>query len=206
LKWVYKRLKPVLDRAVAATALLALAPLLAAVAGVAYLGGLRPVLFWQWRTGYQGRPFRICKLRTMTQQRGPDGQLLPDAARLTSLGRLLRRTSLDELPQLWNVLRGELSLVGPRPFIHEYWPLYSLEQARRFRVRPGITGWAQVNGRNALSWEERFELDNYYADNQSLSFDLRILWRTAGRVLGRHGVAAAGEATMPAFRGSAPRG
>jgi lipopolysaccharide/colanic/teichoic acid biosynthesis glycosyltransferase len=202
MQQMYEPTKRLLDATAAALGLLLLAPLLLLVAGAAWAGGLRPVLFRQWRTGYREQPFRVLKFRTMTQHRDAAGQLLPDAARLTGLGRWLRRTSLDELPQLWNVLRGELSLVGPRPFIHSYLPLYSAAQRGRFRVRPGITGWAQVNGRNAISWEEKFELDNWYVAHRSLGLDLRILWRTAGRVLGRRGIAAADEATMPAFRGS----
>ncbi len=200
---MYEFVKRVLDLGAAALGLVLLLPVLLLVAGAAWLGGLRPVLFRQWRTGYHEQPFQLLKLCTMTQDRDAAGQLLPDSQRLTALGRWLRRTSLDELPQLWNVLRGDLSLVGPRPFIHEYLPLYSAAQRVRFRVRPGITGWAQVNGRNTLSWEEKFAYDAWYVEHRSLGLDLRILWRTAGRVLGRGGIAAAGEATMPAFRGSA---
>ena len=148
--------------------------------------------------------FTLYKIQTMTSARDPHGQLLPDAQRLPRLGRWLRATSLDELPQLWNVLRGDLSLVGPRPLLPQYLPLYSPAQARRHAVRPGLTGWAQVNGRNAIAWEKKFELDVWYVDNLSLALDLRILWRTAGRVLGARGVAAPGEATMPAFTGSPP--
>lgn len=193
--------KRLLDYGAAAAGLLLLAPLLLAVAAAAWLGGLRPVLFRQWRTGYREQPFQVFKFRTMTQRTNAAGTLLPDAERLTRLGEWLRRTSLDELPQLWNVLRGELSLVGPRPLIHSYLPLYSAAQRERFRVRPGLTGWAQVNGRNALSWEEKFALDSWYVAHQSLALDLRILWRTLGRVLGRHGIAAAGQATTAPFRG-----
>ncbi|MVN79148.1 sugar transferase [Hymenobacter sp. HMF4947] len=194
--------KRLFDYCAAAAGLLLLAPLLLAVAVAAWLGGLRPVLFWQWRTGYREQPFQVLKFRTMTQRTNAVGTLLPDAERLTPLGEWLRRTSLDELPQLWNVLRGELSLVGPRPFIHSYLPLYSEAQRVRFRVRPGLTGWAQVNGRNALSWEEKFALDSWYVANQSLALDLRILWRTLGRVLSGHAVSAAGHATTAPFRGS----
>jgi lipopolysaccharide/colanic/teichoic acid biosynthesis glycosyltransferase len=140
----------------------------------------------------------------MTYACGPDGVLLPDAQRLTSFGRFLRATSLDELPELWNVLRGEMSLVGPRPLLIEYLPLYSPEQARRHEVRPGITGWAQVNGRNALNWEERFKLDIWYVDNRSLWLDLRILWLTVRKVIVREGISAHGEATMPRFTGNKP--
>ena len=161
-----------------------------------------PVLFRQVRPGLQGRPFMMVKFRTMTDERGAEGELLPDARRLTSFGRFLRATSLDELPELWNVLRGEMSLVGPRPLLMEYLPLYSPEQARRHEVRPGITGWAQVNGRNSLSWEERFKLDIWYVDHRSLWLDLRILWLTVRKVIVREGISAQGEATMPKFTGS----
>ncbi len=163
-----------------------------------------PVLFRQVRPGLHGRPFMMVKFRTMTDERGADGELLPDAQRLTAFGRFLRATSLDELPELWNVLCGEMSLVGPRPLLMEYLPLYSPEQARRHEVRPGITGWAQVNGRNALSWEERFKLDVWYVDHRSLWLDLRILWLTVRKVLVREGISAQGEATMPRFTGSKP--
>lgn len=163
-----------------------------------------PVLFRQVRPGQHGRPFMMVKFRTMTDERGADGELLPDAQRLTSFGRFLRATSLDELPELWNVLRGEMSLVGPRPLLMEYLPLYSPEQARRHEVRPGITGWAQVNGRNAMSWEERFKLDVWYVDHRSLWLDLRILWLTVRKVLVREGISAQGEATMPRFTGNKP--
>lgn len=163
-----------------------------------------PVLFRQVRPGLHGRPFMMIKFRTMTDERGADGELLPDARRLTSFGRFLRATSLDELPELWNVLRGEMSLVGPRPLLMEYLPLYSPEQARRHEVRPGITGWAQVNGRNALSWEERFKLDVWYVDHRSLWLDLRILWLTVRKVIVREGISAQGEATMPRFTGNKP--
>jgi lipopolysaccharide/colanic/teichoic acid biosynthesis glycosyltransferase len=163
-----------------------------------------PVLFRQVRPGLHGRPFMMVKFRTMTDERGADGELLPDAQRLTTFGRFLRAASLDELPELWNVLRGEMSLVGPRPLLMEYLPLYSPEQARRHEVRPGITGWAQVNGRNALSWEERFKLDVWYVDHRSLWLDLRILWLTVRKVIVREGISAQGEATMPRFTGNKP--
>lgn len=162
-----------------------------------------PVLFRQTRPGLHGKPFQMVKFRTMTDDRGPDGQLLPDAVRLTPFGRFLRASSLDELPELWNVLKGDMSLVGPRPLLMEYLPLYSPEQARRHEVRPGITGWAQVNGRNALSWEEKFKLDVWYVDNQSLWLDIKILWLTVRKVLVREGISAAGEATMAKFTGTA---
>ena len=161
-----------------------------------------PAFFRQVRPGLHGRPFRMVKFRSMTDARGADGQLLPDAERLSAFGRFLRATSLDELPGLWNVLRGDMSLVGPRPLLMEYLPLYSPEQARRHEVRPGITGWAQVNGRNALSWDEKFKLDVWYVDNRSMWLDIKILWLTVRKVLVRDGISAAGEATMPRFTGS----
>lgn len=161
-----------------------------------------PVFFTQVRPGLNGKPFRMVKFRTMTDERGHDGELLPDAQRLTPFGRFLRASSLDELPELWNVLKGEMSLVGPRPLLMEYLPLYTPEQARRHEVRPGITGWAQVNGRNAISWEDKFALDVWYVDNRSMWLDTQILWLTVRKVLVRDGISAAGEATMPRFTGS----
>lgn len=161
-----------------------------------------PVFFRQVRPGMNGKPFEMVKFRTMTDERGPDGQLLPDAVRLTPFGRFLRSSSLDELPELWNVLKGDMSLVGPRPLLMEYLPLYSPEQARRHEVRPGVTGWAQINGRNAISWEDKFKLDTWYVDNQSLWLDIKILWLTVKKVLVREGISAAGEATMSKFTGS----
>ena len=160
-----------------------------------------PVLFTQVRPGLHGKPYRMIKFRTMTDARDASGALLPDAQRLTPFGRFLRSSSLDELPELWNVLRGEMSLVGPRPLLMEYLPLYSPEQARRHEVRPGITGWAQVNGRNAISWADKFALDVWYVDHRSLWLDVRILWLTVRKVLMRDGISAAGEATMPKFEG-----
>ncbi len=161
-----------------------------------------PVLFRQVRPGLHGKPFTMVKFRTMTDERGPDGALLPDAQRLTPFGRFLRASSLDELPELWNVLRGEMSLVGPRPLLMEYLPIYTPEQARRHEVRPGITGWAQVNGRNAISWTDKFALDVWYVDHRSLWLDVQILWRTVRKVLLRDGISAEGVATMSKFTGS----
>lgn len=161
-----------------------------------------PVFFRQSRPGMNGKPFEMVKFRTMTDERGPDGQLLPDAQRLTTFGRFLRSSSLDELPELWNVLKGDMSLVGPRPLLMEYLPLYSPEQARRHEVRPGVTGWAQINGRNAISWEDKFKLDTWYVDNRSFWLDIRVLWLTVKKVLVRDGISADGEATMPAFKGT----
>ena len=188
-----------------ALALLPLAlPLLAAGALLAAAQNRGPWLFRQVRPGRHGRLFTLYKLQTMTNARDAHGRPLPDAERLPALGRWLRATSLDELPQLWNVLRGDLSLVGPRPLLPQYLPLYSPQQARRHLVRPGLTGWAQVHGRNAISWEEKFALDGWYVEHVSLALDLKILGRTAGRVLRGAGVAAPGQATAEAFRGSAP--
>ena len=161
-----------------------------------------PVFFCQDRPGLQGRPFTMVKFRTMTDERGPDGALLPDAKRLTPFGCFMRASSLDELPELWNVLRGDMTLVGPRPLLMEYLPLYTSEQFRRHAVRPGITGWAQINGRNTLSWEEKFRLDVWYVDHQNFWLDLRIFFITIWKVLRREGISAAGEATMTPFTGS----
>ena len=161
-----------------------------------------PVFFRQERPGLGGRPFEMIKFRTMTDNRGLTGVLLPDADRLTPFGQFLRASSLDELPELWNVLRGDMSLVGPRPLLMEYLPLYSAEQFRRHDVRPGITGWAQINGRNALSWKEKFEFDVWYVDNRNMLRDLQILILTVRKVIVREGITAVGEATMSPFNGS----
>lgn len=195
-------MKRLFDFCVAAFALVVLAVPLFCLAILVRTRLGSPVLFAQTRPGKDGKPFRMVKFRTMTDERGPDGTLLPDAERLTRFGRLLRATSLDELPELWNVLNGDMSLVGPRPLLMEYLPLYSPEQARRHEVRPGVTGWAQVNGRNALSWEEKFALDVWYVDHQSFWLDIRILWLTVRKVLVREGISASGEATMSRFTGS----
>jgi sugar transferase EpsL len=195
-------LKRVIDVLGASTALVVLSPLLAVVAVLVRVRMGPPVLFRQLRPGRKGRPSELTKFRTMTDQRGPDGALLPDAQRLTALGRFLRRTSIDELPELVNVVRGDMSLVGPRPLLMEYLPRYSLEQARRHEVRPGVTGWTQVNGRNDLTWEEKFALDVWYVDHRSTRLDLEILGQTVSQVLGGQGVSAPGHATMEPFRGS----
>ncbi len=160
-----------------------------------------PIFFLQTRPGRGGVPFQMIKFRTMREAIDTVGLPLPDSQRLTSLGQLMRSTSLDELPELWNVLKGEMSLVGPRPLLMEYLPLYSHEQARRHDVRPGITGWAQINGRNAISWEEKFQLDVWYVDNRNSWLDLKIIFLTIWRVVSREGISAAGEATMPKFEG-----
>lgn len=160
-----------------------------------------PVLFRQTRPGKDGVPFEMVKFRTMKDGDGPDGTPLPDSERLTPLGAKLRSSSLDELPELWNVLKGEMSLVGPRPLLMEYLPLYSERQARRHALRPGVTGWAQINGRNAISWPQKFELDVWYVENRSLALDLKIIALTVKKVLKRDGISAAGEVTMSKFTG-----
>lgn len=189
------------DLAAAALGLILLAPVLLAVAltVAAKLG--RPVLFVQERSGWRGRPFRIIKFRSMLDSRDGEGRPLSDEERLPPFGRKLRSTSLDELPALWNVLKGEMSIVGPRPLHRHYDRLYSPSQARRLEVRPGITGWAQVNGRNALSWPEKFALDSWYVDNQSFVLDLKIILRTVLAVFVKQGISAEGAATMPEFKG-----
>jgi lipopolysaccharide/colanic/teichoic acid biosynthesis glycosyltransferase len=194
--------KRLLDVSVSLLALGLLSPVLlgTAVAVRVLLGS--PVCFTQLRPGLGGKPFRMIKFRTMTDARDAHGELLPDEQRLTRFGRMLRASSLDELPELWNVLKGDMSLVGPRPLLMEYLPLYSPEQARRHEVRPGITGWAQINGRNAISWEQKFALDVWYVEHRSVWLDMQILALTAWRVLRREGISAAGEATMPKFTGS----
>jgi lipopolysaccharide/colanic/teichoic acid biosynthesis glycosyltransferase len=177
-------------------------PLLGVVALLVRVRLGAPVFFRQERPGMGGRPFRILKFRSMTDQRDGGGKLLPDAERLSRFGRWLRSSSLDELPELFNVIRGEMSLVGPRPLLMQYLPLYTERQARRHEVRPGLTGWAQVNGRNAITWEEKFELDVWYVENRTLWLDVTILLRTAGSIFSRRGISASGSATMPEFRGT----
>lgn len=202
---LYLVLKRLLDIFVSFSLLVVLAPVMICVALlVAGLIGL-PVLFVQERPGWHGLPFRVFKFRTMTDAMDGAGVPLPDADRLTRLGSWLRRLSLDELPQLINVLKGDMSLVGPRPLLMEYLPLYTAEQARRHEARPGITGWAQINGRNAIDWERRLELDVWYVDHASFLLDMKILVATFAKVVGRKGVSAPGEATVSKFRGSAGR-
>jgi lipopolysaccharide/colanic/teichoic acid biosynthesis glycosyltransferase len=196
-------LKRAIDLIGALVALVVLSPLLAVVAIAVRVRMGSPVLFRQERPGRDGHPFLMTKFRTMTDRRAPDGALLPDSDRLTMFGRFLRRTSIDELPELLNVVRGDMSLVGPRPLLMEYLPLYSAAQARRHEVRPGITGWAQVNGRNAVTWDEKFALDVWYVDHRSTRLDLEILGKTITEVFGGEGVSAPGHATMEPFRGSA---
>lgn len=195
--------KRLLDIVIAALMLLLLSPLIILIGILVRFDLGAPLLFYQLRPGKNAKAFRMIKFRTMRNV--CDGNPLPDAERLTQLGRFLRSTSLDELPGLLSVLKGDMSLVGPRPLLMEYLPLYSPEQARRHEVRPGITGWAQVNGRNALSWDEKFALDLWYIDNRSLMLDLKILLLTVRKVLVRDGISAVGEATMPKFTGSGTR-
>jgi lipopolysaccharide/colanic/teichoic acid biosynthesis glycosyltransferase len=197
-------MKRAMDILVSAVALALLSPVLLAVALLVRIGIGSPVLFRQRRGGYRGRPFEVVKFRTMSDKRDGNGTLLPDAQRMTALGSVLRATSLDELPQLWNVLRGDMSLVGPRPLTFDYISRYSPRQARRHDVRPGITGWAQVNGRNQLTWPERFEYDLWYVEHQSLALDLKILFMTLLRVFRREGISTEGEATSPEFTGNEP--
>jgi lipopolysaccharide/colanic/teichoic acid biosynthesis glycosyltransferase len=194
-------LKRILDLAVAAPALVLLSPVMLIVAAMVAAKLGRPILFRQVRPGLHGRPFTIFKFRTMVDSLGPDGLPLPDSDRLPRFGRWLRSTSLDELPELWNVVRGDMTLVGPRPLLTQYLSRYSATQARRHEVRPGLTGWAQVNGRNALDWDEKLAMDVWYVDNRSLGLDLRILAATLAAVVRRQGIAADGSATMPEFTG-----
>jgi sugar transferase EpsL len=205
MKQFYSVMKRAGDIIGAALALLLFSPLLVGIAMVLLIREGRPVFFRQLRPGLRGTPFLMLKFRSMRDARNVAGELLSDAKRLTPLGRFLRSTSLDELPTLVNVLRGEMSLVGPRPLLMEYLDRYTPEQARRHDVKPGVTGWAQVHGRNAVSWEERFRMDVWYVDHWSLCLDLRILWLTMLKVLRREGISAEGHATMPVFLGERAR-
>lgn len=198
----YFRLKRVFDFFVSLLALLCFAPLLLIICLLVMYKMGRPVLFRQSRPGLKSQPFIIYKFRTLLNSSNSDAECLPDHLRLTKFGQWLRATSLDELPELWNVIKGDMSLVGPRPLLMEYLPLYNDEQRRRHDVRPGITGWAQVNGRNALSWEEKFKLDIWYVDNASMKLDIKILWETVFSVLKREGISQTGHVTMEPFRGS----
>lgn len=194
--------KRLLDLCVSTLVLTLFWPLLLGIAVLVWSTMGRPVLFKQTRAGYRGKPFALLKFRTMRMDRDNQGRLLSDSERLTRLGILLRRLSLDELPQVWNVWKGEMSLVGPRPLLVDYLPRYTQQQARRHEVKPGLTGWSQVNGRNALSWNERFKLDVWYVDHWNLALDAKILWRTVEKVLQREGVSSDGHATMPEFSGN----
>ena len=193
--------KRIFDILCSALMLVSLAPVFVMIAILVARRLGTPIFFKQVRPGLDGKPFVLIKFRTMIDRRDAEGNLLPDKERMTKTGHFLRSASLDELPELINVLRGDMSLVGPRPLLMEYLPLYSHEQARRHEVRPGLTGWAQVNGRNAVSWDEKFKLDVWYVDNQSFWLDLKILLITAKKVLRREGISADGEATMPKFKG-----
>lgn len=195
-------MKRFFDIIFSASILLLITPLIILLAFLIHIKLGSPLFFRQSRPGLHGRPFEMIKFRTMTDARDEEGNLLSDAERLTQFGRFLRAASLDELPELWNVLRGDMSLVGPRPLLMEYLPLYTPEQARRHEVRPGITGWSQVNGRNAISWEEKFQMDIWYVDYQSFWLDMKILFLTMWKVLLQEGINAQHNATMPKFTGT----
>jgi lipopolysaccharide/colanic/teichoic acid biosynthesis glycosyltransferase len=190
-----------MDLLIVVPAVIVLSPVLLSIGVAIAIAIGRPVLFRQERPGLAGKPFTLVKFRTMNDRRAADGSLLPDSERLTPFGRWLRSTSLDELPELWNVLLGEMSLVGPRPLLMQYLPRYSKRQASRHEVPPGLTGWAQINGRNAISWDEKLEMAVWYAENWSLRLDIEILAATVGSVVSRHGITADGSATMPEFTG-----
>ena len=196
-------LKRIFDVVASGIALIVLSPILLFIALLVRIRLGSPVLFRQQRPGHRGQPFVLIKFRTMRDARSEDGQTLPDADRLTTLGMFLRRTSLDELPELLNVIRGDMSLVGPRPLLMQYLPRYTNRQARRHEVKPGITGWAQINGRNAISWEQKLELDVWYVENRSFILDLKILLSTIAKTLRSEGISQHGHATMPEFMGSA---
>jgi len=201
-KSIYRALgKRLFDLALTIPALILLSPILLIVALIVRFKLGSPILFKQMRPGLHAKPFALYKFRTMTDKRGGDGQLLPDAERLTRFGRFLRASSLDELPELFNVLKGDMSLVGPRPLLMQYLPRYTPVQARRHEAKPGITGWAQVNGRNAITWEEKFKLDVWYVDNWSLWLDIKIIAMTVWKILKREGISQPGQATMAEFKG-----
>ena len=196
------KLKRLLDIIIASIALILLSPLYAFVSYKVKKNLGSPVLFRQTRPGLYGKPFEMIKFRSMKDATDKEGNALPDSERLTEFGKKLRASSLDELPELWNVFKGDMSLVGPRPLLMEYLPLYSVEQAKRHNVRPGVTGYAQVNGRNSLSWEDKFKLDTWYVEHQSLWLDMKILLKTVKKVIIKDGISADGEATMTKFTGS----
>ncbi len=199
---VYRKFfKRVLDLILSLCALIVLSPVLLTVTILVRLKLGSPVIFRQARPGRNERIFTLYKFRTMTDEKDASGELLPDEIRLTNFGRFLRSTSIDELPELWNIFRGDMSIVGPRPLLVQYLPLYNAEQKRRHLVRPGLTGWAQVNGRNAISWEEKFELDTFYVDRLSLFLDIKIIWLTIINVIKREGINSSESATMPFFTG-----
>ncbi|MEG2462461.1 MAG: sugar transferase [Acinetobacter sp.] len=195
-------LKRILDVAIASTALVLLSPVYALVAYKVKKNLGSPVLFRQTRPGLHGQPFEMIKFRSMKDAMDAAGHPLPDSERLTPFGKMLRATSLDEMPELWNVIKGDMSIVGPRPLLMEYLPLYNSEQAKRHEVRPGITGYAQVNGRNAISWEKKFELDTWYVENQSLWLDFKIMLKTVKKVLAKDDISAEGDVTMHKFTGT----
>lgn len=195
-------LKRLFDLTISLLALLLALPLLVVLTLKVRINLGSPIFFKQSRPGLHSKIFSIYKFRSMTDVRGEDGSLLSDTERLTDFGRFLRSTSLDELPELWNVIKGDMSLVGPRPLLKEYMSLYSTEQLRRHEVRPGVSGWAQVNGRNAITWEEKFKYDVWYVENQSFWLDMKIIWMTIKKVFAREGISADGEATMPKFTGN----
>ena len=195
-------IKPLCDRVVALIALVVLSPVILIVTILLLVANNGKPFFFQPRAGFKGRIFRIIKFKTMNDRKDANGELLPDADRLTAVGRFVRKTSLDELPQLLNVIKGDMSIVGPRPLLVEYLPLYNATQARRHDVKPGITGWAQVNGRNAISWTLKFEYDVYYVEHISFAFDIRIIWRTLSKVFKSEGISAQGVATAEKFTGN----
>lgn len=195
-------IKPLCDRLVALIALVVLSPVILLVTLLLFVANNGKPFFFQQRAGYKGRIFRIVKFKTMNDRRDANGELLPDAERLTAVGSFVRKTSLDELPQLLNVIKGDMSIVGPRPLLVEYLPLYNATQARRHDVKPGITGWAQVNGRNAISWPQKFEYDVYYVEHISFALDISIVWRTLGKVFKSEGISAQGVATAEKFTGN----
>jgi len=194
--------KRLIDAFLSATTLILLSPVMLGISVLIWLFMQRPILFKQRRAGYRGRPFTLFKFRTMDDARGEQDQFLADKNRLTKVGIVLRRLSLDELPQLWNVLIGDMSLVGPRPLLVEYLPRYTSVQARRHEVKPGITGWAQVNGRNALDWEQKFRLDVWYVDHSNLGLDAKIIWKTLQNLFKQEGISQRGHSTMPEFTGN----
>jgi len=197
-----KIIKRIIDIVGSSAGMVFLSPVFVVIAVLIRLKMGSPVLFCQTRPGLNGKPFTLYKFRTMKDEYDVNGNLLPDEKRLTPIGQFLRSTSLDELPELWNVLKGEMSLVGPRPLLMEYLELYTPEQARRHEVKPGITGWAQINGRNALNWEDKFKLDVWYVDHWGIGLDFKILWLTLVKVVKREGISADGHATMPEFKGN----
>ncbi|MGB9788925.1 MAG: sugar transferase [Dictyoglomus turgidum] len=195
-------LKRIIDIIGSLIGLVVASPIIVVISIIIYIAMGRPIFFKQVRPGLKGKPFVIYKFRTMLDLRDENGNLLPDEKRLTTIGKFLRSTTLDELPEFWNVLKGDMSLVGPRPLLMEYLDRYTPEQERRHNVKPGMTGWAQINGRNAITWEEKFKLDVWYVDNWNILLDLKIIFLTILKVLKREGISAEGHATMPEFMGS----